>query len=299
MADLLSPKQVARAIGVSESSLKRWVDQGLIQAVRTAGGHRKLPLEDVLRFLRERDHPIVAPEVLQLPAVSPQSELGLHRGSERLYDALITGNEELARQVVFDLYLAKHSVSAICDHVFATAFQAIGEKWSCHEVDVYQERRGCEIALHLLYELRRSLPQPDPSFLAIGGTMHGDLYAIPATMAEVVLRDAGWQASSLGTSLPTESLVKAIEDSDAQLFWLSISHIADETTFVRDFGVVSDAASQRGMALAVGGRALSEPLRRELSYSAFCDTMQHLDRFARKLRRAATPADTTANRPNA
>ena len=38
MNELVSPKQVAHAMGVSESSLKRWCDQGLIPTVRTAAG---------------------------------------------------------------------------------------------------------------------------------------------------------------------------------------------------------------------------------------------------------------------
>lgn len=277
---------------MSESSLKRWVDQGLIQAVRTAGGHRKLALEDVLKFLRENDHPIIAPELLQLPAVSPQSEIGLRRGSERLLEALLVGNEELARQVIFDLYLAKHSVATIFDQVFANALRSIGDKWSCQEIDVYQERRSCEIALRVLYELRRAIPQPDSRCWAIGGTMHGDQTTIPTIMAELVLRDAGWQAMSLGTSLPTESLIKAMDESHAQLFWLSATHIHDEVTFVRDFAKISAAATRCGMALVVGGRALNEALRRELSYSAFCDTMQHLDHFARTLRSASSTSTT-------
>ncbi len=76
-AEWISPNQAARAMGVSESSLKRWCDQGLIKLVRTAGGHRKLSRADVLRFIRERDQPLASPEVLGLPAVSPLAELGL------------------------------------------------------------------------------------------------------------------------------------------------------------------------------------------------------------------------------
>ena len=284
---------------MSESSLKRWVDQGLIQAVRTAGGHRKLALEDVLKFLREHDHPIIAPELLHLPAASPQSEIGLRRGSDRLLKALLAGNEELARQVIFDLYLAKHSVATIFDQVFANALRSIGDKWSCQEIDVYQERRSCEIALRVLYELRRAIPQPDSRCSAIGGTLHGDQTTIPTIMAELVLRDAGWLAMSLGTSLPTESLIKAMEESHAQLFWLSATHIHDEATFVHDFVKISAAASRCGMALVVGGRALNEALRRELSYSAFCDTMQHLDTFARTLLRASSSSDKPRAEPTA
>ena len=64
----LTPKDLADALGVSESSLKRWCDRGLIPMVRTAGGHRKLPISGVLSFLRETQHELVSPELLGLPA---------------------------------------------------------------------------------------------------------------------------------------------------------------------------------------------------------------------------------------
>ena len=86
---LVSPKQVARAIGVSESSLKRWCDRGLIKTVKTAGGHRKMEIGEVLAFIRENDHALVAPELLGLPPVSQLAALGLVRGKDRLVRALL------------------------------------------------------------------------------------------------------------------------------------------------------------------------------------------------------------------
>ena len=154
-AALVSPKQVARAIGVSESSLKRWCDQGLIKTVRTAGGHRKIPIADVMRFAREHGHQLVSPELLGLPPASPHAELGLTRSISLLAGALLAGDELLARQVVYDLYLAKHSLSIIFDEVIAAAFREIGDLWACHDTDVYQERRGCEITRQILFDLRK------------------------------------------------------------------------------------------------------------------------------------------------
>lgn len=282
-SDIISPKQVARAIGVSESSLKRWCDQGLIQSVRTAGGHRKMNIAEVLRYVREQNHKLVSPEILGLPPVSDHASTGVTHGAQRLVDALLAGDELVARQIVFDLYLAKHSRSVIFDEVIAAAFREIGDRWACHDAEVYQERRACEIALRVLFDLRRVQQVPEGKWLATGGTIEGDLYSLPSAMAELVLRDAGFYATSLGTSIPVFSLVKAVQETRPKLFWLSVSHIRDGLDFVTEFTALSQACVTAGTALAVGGRALTADLRTRMTYSAYCDNMQHLEAFAKTL----------------
>ena len=59
MRDLLTPKQVARAIDVSESSIKRWCDKGVIPTQYTAGGHRRITMADTLEFLRTGKYQLV------------------------------------------------------------------------------------------------------------------------------------------------------------------------------------------------------------------------------------------------
>lgn len=283
---LLTPKQVARAMGVSESSLKRWCDRGLIRNVRTAGGHRRLPVSGVLEYLRSSQQTLLHPEVLGLPATSGQTERTVERGRELLTEALLEGDEERCRHIVLDLFLAGQSVSTLCDHLFAESFVEIGERWACGEADVYQERRACEICVRILLEIRQALPPVAADASAIGGTLSGDHYMLPTTMAEVVLRDNGWDARSLGTGLPVESAVSAVRRLRPRLFWVSVSHIEETARFLHDLPALSEATSETGTALVVGGRALTEDIRQQLDFSAHGDTMQHLESFARTLRQA-------------
>lgn len=46
-----SPKQAASALGVSYSTLKQWIYSRKIRSVRTAGGHHRIPLSELDRFL--------------------------------------------------------------------------------------------------------------------------------------------------------------------------------------------------------------------------------------------------------
>ncbi len=283
MKNVLTPKQVARAIQVSESSVKRWCDKGLIPAQYTAGGHRRIDMSTLLEFLRSSKYELVRPEVLGLPATTGQTVRVIQRAADQLLEAIVAGDEEQCRQIAFDLVLAEHSISSICDQVFAKVFESIGDAWECGDAEVYQERRACEIALRVLHEVRGFLPTPPPEApLAIGGATEGDQYNLATTMVELVLRDAKWNAVSLGDNLPFETLAAAIQEHHPRLLWLSCSHITDQANFLAEY---SRFYEEYGMdvAIVVGGRALTEELRSHMRYSAYCDTMQHLDSFAQTL----------------
>ncbi len=286
MKHLITPRQVAQAIGVSESSLKRWCDRGLLNTVRTPGGHRRLEVPDVLRFLRESGHQVVRPALLGLPSNASTSPTIPDRAADQMKTALLEGDAERSRRIAFDLYLSGKSVSHICDDVIAEAMHAIGASWECGEAEVYQERLACNLCMRVLAELRSALPPaPEGAPVAIGGTPECDPYTLPTTMSELVLRQNGWRAQSLGARLPFDTLLAAIRHVKPQLFWLSVSHLEDAQEFLEGYRAFYEQAAP-DMAIVVGGRELSEKIRRRMEYTAFCDNMQHLESFARTLGRS-------------
>lgn len=289
MQDLVSPKQVAQAIGVSESSLKRWCDQGILPSIKTAGGHRRLPVNGVLSYLRATGHPLRDPEALGLPpATTGGADRKIEQEKTRLIQALVEGDEQLSSATVLNLYLADFSVAEICDSVLAPAFFEIGERWGCGQVHVYQERRSCELCHRILHELRRVLPHLPPTApLALGGTLDGDPYTLASAMAELVLRDRGWRACSLGNMLPFHTLRAAICDTHPKLFWLSISAIREENAFYEEFERLYQLAHENGVALVIGGKALLPEVRQRLKFDACCDTFDELSQFAARLETSA------------
>jgi len=276
---------------VSESSLKRWCDKGVLRIVRTAGGHRRLPLEEVMRFLRESGHEVVRPELLGLPAAIGQGATVVEHARRRLEDALRAADEQVARRIVLDLYLARHPLWRIGDDVISPAFRLIGKAWECGELAVYRERRACEIAQRILYELMAMVPAPQESApRAIGGTLEGDDYRLSTMLCEGVLREEGWRAESLGTSLPIESFCRAVVELAPQICWVSISHFADRAELLERLQALSASASAAGALLAVGGRALDDELRRQLPIVTWCDRMKDLVVLAASLESAAIKA---------
>src|SRR3954447_8985055 len=126
---LLTPKDLAAAIGASESSLRRWIDSGDIRVSRTAGGHRRILLSDAIQFIRKMGAVVVRPDVLNLPGLS-QSPTGTSASdSEQLFAALRDGRSDIARGLVFSAYLKGDSLPAIFDGPIRGAMHELGELW--------------------------------------------------------------------------------------------------------------------------------------------------------------------------
>jgi excisionase family DNA binding protein len=280
----LSPRQVAEAIGVSESSLKRWCDSGAIPTRRTAGGHRRVPVAGVVAFLRERGFDPERPDLLGLPAGAHRDRRELGELARRAGEALRTGDESELSALLLGLYLGGRSLAELADKILAPAFVSLGTSWAHGQIEVYQERRAVELVRKTLHELSRVLPPPAADApLALTATLEGDPYTLPVAIAELVLRDAGWKATSLGSGNPAASLCAAIDHLSPRLLCVSASAIGDDATFTSDCNALYAHAHSRGAALALGGRALTRELREGIRYSAYCESMLSLVGFAESL----------------
>lgn len=284
MKTLLSPKDLALAIGVSESSLKRWVDDGLIQVFRTAGGHRRIMLPEAIRFVRENHASVVRPDLLGMPElmkVPPDKWGGRVEGSD-LLSVLERGDSEAARAMLLSLYLSGRSLAELCDGPIRECMHKLGELWKHDVSGIYIEHRTTDICIQSLSYLRSLIRVPgEDAPVAIGGAVSGDPYILPSLMCALVLADVGFREVNLGPETPIDVLVSAAAHYHPKLVWLSVS-IQGAPPQVRD-QIVALPARMPGTRVVLGGRgvdALSLPPTKGLR---FVSSMGELADMARKL----------------
>ncbi len=53
--DLLKLKEAADALGISFPTVKQWIYKGKIRSVKTAGGHHRIPQDEIDRLLGNKD----------------------------------------------------------------------------------------------------------------------------------------------------------------------------------------------------------------------------------------------------
>jgi excisionase family DNA binding protein len=279
--NIFSTRKIAQALGVSEASIKRWCDKGHMRFERTPGGHRRIPFNSVISFLRDGDHQLVRPELLDLPATIGKTKWTLQRAQNQYRDALLAGDEPCCRQIIFSLYLAKHSLADIFDLVIARAFHDLGTKWQHGSAEIYQESRGMEITHQVLYHLKQALPIcHDDRPLAIGTTLANDPYHLPSLMAEMVFTAANWRAEFYGINLPSPTLINAIQTIKPKLFWISVSAFESQESFISNYHPVWQAAQDSKVTMVLGGRKLTDKLRHKIKCSAYCDNMNQLSELA-------------------
>ena len=279
MKTLVSPKQLAKAIGVSESSVKRWCDDSQLQATYTPGGHRKIKVAEALDFIRRSNHGLVDPRSIGLPTNLGKNSVEFSDASELLTAALIDGEEANCRRIILDLYLQDTPLETIFDQVLLPAFVEIGAKWGCGEVAIYQERSACLICTKLLNGLEDSIPSPATAPLAIGGTLTGDFYEIPTQMVSLIGRQQGFRTKSLGANLPASTILEAAEKYSPKWVWLSVSYIPENNYFIAEVNQLWDILSAQGIHLVLGGRGLTTDIKSSISYTTCCDSMTDLANF--------------------
>jgi MerR family transcriptional regulator, light-induced transcriptional regulator len=298
----VSTSQVAKALGISVTSVKRWVDEGILPAHRTVGGHRKLLMADVLRLVRDGNLPQadlsqLVPKALEADRSNPEEVRA------QLVEALHAGDIAVVRSLILGAYQNGYTIETLSDRVISPAMVQIGHLWEIGQMQILQEHRATQALVSALYELKGLLLGriDQPRAIAVGGAPEHDHYILPTLLAKMVLLESDWNAINLGPHTPMSAFHDALTEIKPQMLWISVSHLVDPEKFVREFTALYREASSRHVAVAVGGRGLSDAIRNRIPYTTYGDGLRQLSAFARTIyriprnpRRGRPPTQVTA-----
>ncbi len=286
--EYLKTQTVAEALGLSVSTIKRWVDSGTIHAIRTVGKHRLIPRSEAVRMAQELKLEVGKIRNLSgVPNAEPQT---INDDTcDRLCSMLRDGQSSQARRLIQAVYLSGCGAVALADQLIRPVMARIGHGWMVGALDVYQEHQASHIVATSIQELiaRVSRERVPSEPLALGATTEGDPYQLSCLLAELLLREMGWEVRNLGVNLPLGSLASATIQYRPTLVFLSINFLRDRDRFLREYLSFYETASITKTAVILGGQALDSETRSKLLYTAFGDRMIHLAEFARQF--ASTP----------
>lgn len=260
----LSPRDLGCALGVSESSVKRWVDDGVLAARRTAGGHRRIAVPEAVRFVRQSGALVARPDLIveagMASAVAPFDTAASARVADQLFALLNDNDAAAARALLLALYVSGWPAAAICDGPIRIAMERIGTLWEHGGGGIAIEHLATDTCLRALAEIRALLgPPPVDAPDAIGGAPEGDPYILPSMAAATVLADLGYRVHNLGPNVPTAVLEQAALRYRPLVVWLAISVAGDPARLGPAMGALAARLASHGATLIVGGRGAPSP----------------------------------------
>lgn len=279
---LLTPKDLADAIGVSESALRRWVDAGRIAMSRTAGGHRRIVLQEAIRFIRKTGATVVRPELLGLGGLAPSS---VDSDADHLHESLVSGDRDAVCRQVISKFMEGMSLHALFDGPLRAAFARIGELWQHDQRGILVEHRATAIAIQAVAELRRLLPDPgNGAPVALGCAPEGDPYQLPTMLAGAVMAECGFKEVDYGPNVPLALLAEEAKASGARLVWLSVTFAPDPASLLASVRKLARSLADHRIDLIVGGRAAAACAPREMPNVVFGSTLGELASRAASVR---------------
>lgn len=287
MTDLkcLTTKEVARLCRVSDATVKRWEDGGLLNSERTSGGHRRFRAREVIRFQREQNLGLKKchgdESVISVAARRDNK----HSDGSPFFTALIAGSEEAAANLLIGEYLKGKTLTKIFDDFVCPAMRAVGELWQKGKITISQEHLATRTAQNSIYKLRNSLPVPQMSGkLAVCSAMEGDFHELPTYLAQMTIENEGWEVLNFGANTPLKCLAKEVLQHSPQLVCLSATTVTDIEALARDYKCFAGRISKLEIPMILGGRVFKEKSIRNLfSADFFARSFADAAKFTREI----------------
>jgi excisionase family DNA binding protein len=252
----LTTKHVARLLNVSEATVKRWADDGVLTSEKTVGGHRRFGIESIAELRRERN--------LQ-GGVAPVAK-GVKKKAKPLPSAddflrlILAGDESEAGAFLVDAYLAHHSLDSIFEITVTQAMHQVGDLWFKGSATVADEHLATRVVLTALQKLRGVMAPHEPNGLnAICCGSEGDLHELPVHLVTLILESKGWRVINLGANTPLFSLQEMVSRQRPQLICISARTIADLDRAVAEFAHLRRVANRLEAKIVLGGEAFRDP----------------------------------------
>jgi excisionase family DNA binding protein len=274
----LTTKEVARLLQVSEATVKRWADDGLLRSNKTVGGHRRFSAHAIASLRREKGiGPASAP-----PRARKKNRAPSIRLSASLTESLLRGDEKGVTAFLIHAYMEGQSLVALFDQTITEAMHEVGELWFQGTITVADEHLATRVLLSALQQLRSVVVHAGPIGLnAICCGIEGDLHELPVHLAEIILESDGWDVKNLGANTPLFALRDMVTDRRPQLICIAGRTVADLDRTASEFDRLRKLTDRIGAQVTLGGEVFRDPnLRRRFPADLYAEDFHSLSRFA-------------------
>lgn len=219
---LVDLRTAAAELGVHYQTAYRWVRSGRLAAQVQRG-----------KYVIDRDDLVRAADEPVRPVATVPSAARIDRQRDRMFEALVTGDERSARTIARRLTDEGTPVIELIESVIAPGLRRIGDQWQSGEVPIWVEHRASAICERILGDVSPN-PRGRRRGTAIVAALAPERHALPTTMAAMALRQHNWAVDHLGVDIPRREIELYCRDHAPDLVVLTVTN-ADAVEASRDF----------------------------------------------------------------
>ena len=173
---------------------------------------------------------------------------------QELLDALISGDQLAATQVVDNLVSQRWEPTFVYENTIGHCLVEIGARWHNGDLSIAVEHRATQIALRLLSRAQDVYaPTRRVGRRALVTSVEGDNHLIGGLVFADLLRFEGWEVDFLGADSPVSSIVDLVTQENPDLVGLSVTieeYLPNATSTVKALKVIN-----QNLVVVVGGAA--------------------------------------------
>lgn len=253
MNKVYTTSAAAEVLGVSEATIKRWADAGLLKCSRTPGGHRKFDAPDVLAFLVDQ-----GPNAPIPPSAPPTGALEAPQLAAR--ELMMRGDADALVRLVTERNDADGTLVTVLDGTLAPALNDIGDSWAAGCLTAADEHLASNTVIDVLARVRpiAKARTRGAEGRALSACLADEQHDIASRMVSLVLAEMGYEASLLGANVPLGALALMVSRARPAVLALSASPRAEPERLRGDLAILATAARSARTRLVVGGPGFAQ-----------------------------------------
>ncbi len=258
-------QEAAKILNVNVSTIKRWTDEGELNCIRTAGGHRKFTMQHLAEHLRKnkkktsKDHFFPIEDEQDMVVNSHILKGNYDFLIDYVFEVAKNANRQKVQHVLNGLYVRRFPLHEIYDKLLTPVLHRNGEDWEQGKINIVQEHFSTQIIRDMIIQLQSIVQiSKEKHGKAFCLTLSTEMHDIAIKMVQHILELNGFQVLYSGQMTPTLRIEQIFELHKPDYLFISSTIISDLNLNQAEFDKICHMSEKYGADIYVGGQGFDQ-----------------------------------------
>jgi corrinoid protein of di/trimethylamine methyltransferase len=204
---------------------------------------------------------------------------------KQLYDAILVGNNKLAREITEKALADKEDPQTLVQQYMIPAMDEVGRRYEANEYFVPElliAARAMKASLELIRPLLIE-SGAEPAGRVVIGTVKGDLHDIGKNLVAAMLEGAGFEVIDLGVDVTPDKFISAVKEGKATLVAMSALLTTTMNTMKTTVEAFKSSGVRKNVKIMIGGAPVTDKYAEEIGADGYSSNANGAVALARKL----------------